>query len=89
MPIVAADSLDQHAFDLGVATRADVETAERLRRVVPELPVALITGYADAAALIQSWNGRILKKPFELSQLAAEIAELRGTSDNVVPMQMR
>ena len=50
------------------------QTAAALRAVRPGLPVVLMTGYADLKALAEAWSGPILHKPFDLADLARELA---------------
>jgi signal transduction histidine kinase/CheY-like chemotaxis protein len=52
------------------------EVIERARRLLPDLPVILATGYADAqvsGTVLE--HERVLQKPFNLDQLAAMVAE--------------
>ncbi|ARP88150.1 response regulator [Bordetella genomosp. 9] len=52
------------------------EVIERARSLVPDLPVILATGYADAqvsGTILE--HERVLQKPFNLDQLAAMVAE--------------
>ncbi len=50
--------------------------ARRLRETRPDLPVLLATGYSDAAANVPG-DFPILRKPYEIHQLAKAIASLR------------
>ena len=51
-----------------------IEVIRLVRERRPELPVVLMTGYADAAGLQNGYaTGPILKKPFTLAELAARI----------------
>jgi CheY-like chemotaxis protein len=52
------------------------EVIERARSLLPDLPVILATGYADAQAggtVLE--HERVLQKPFNLDQLAAMVAQ--------------
>ncbi|WP_338012412.1 response regulator [Bordetella sp. H567] len=52
------------------------EVIERARRLVPDLPIILATGYADAQAggsVLE--HERVLQKPFNLDQLATMVTE--------------
>jgi signal transduction histidine kinase len=52
------------------------EVIERARRLIPDLPIILATGYADAqmgGTVLE--HERVLQKPFNLDQLAAMVAE--------------
>jgi signal transduction histidine kinase len=61
-----------------------IETARRISQVRGDVPVLLITGYADTDRLEQSWKGPMLKKPFATAELSAAIAAMLSPSDNVV-----
>jgi len=50
------------------------ETAAALRVLRPELPVVLMSGYADLEALADAWSGPVLRKPFSRAELARELA---------------
>lgn len=58
------------------------ETALMARRRHPDLPIILVTGYADSDALdIAAGNGAvILRKPFEQAELMAAIDAALGTA---------
>jgi CheY-like chemotaxis protein len=45
------------------------ELAEKVATRRPEVPVLLVTGYADPERLGEAWGGPILTKPFDLDQL--------------------
>jgi CheY-like chemotaxis protein len=52
------------------------EVIERARAMLPDLPLILATGYADAqagGAVLQ--HERVLQKPFNIEQLAAMVAD--------------
>ena len=50
------------------------ETAAGLRQERADLPVVLMTGYADLSELAQTWSGPVMHKPFTLVDLAREMA---------------
>ncbi|HEY0649390.1 hybrid sensor histidine kinase/response regulator [Phenylobacterium sp.] len=50
------------------------ETAAALRALRPDLPVVLMSGYADLDALADAWSGPVLRKPFSRAELARELA---------------
>ena len=50
------------------------ETAQRIVKSFPELPVMMISGYADAEALAAAWSGPFLHKPFGAGALSSLIA---------------
>jgi PAS domain S-box-containing protein len=49
--------------------------ARRLRKIRPDLPILLATGYSDAAADVRG-DFPILRKPYEIHQLSQAIAKL-------------
>jgi signal transduction histidine kinase/ActR/RegA family two-component response regulator len=78
----------QAALDvLGVGTEFDLalldyampglnggETAQRIAARWPDLPVLLMSGFADAEALAAAWSGPMLHKPFGAGVLSAQVA---------------
>jgi FixJ family two-component response regulator len=73
------------------------EVAHAARRAQPDVPIELMTGYADARTLVEPLPPSVvlLKKPFKMQQLAAALeaallevrAAARGT--NVIPLALR
>jgi CheY-like chemotaxis protein len=55
-----------------------LDLARRLREVRPDLPVVLMTGYAEALAGRSNDEFPILAKPFGPAELSAAIARARG-----------
>jgi len=69
----ADDSYDLVFSDVVMAGEMDgVALARRLRELRPDLPILLATGYSDAAGKAAS-EFRILRKPYRLEDLNAEI----------------
>ena len=64
----------------GVSGRHLADAARAMR---PDLRVLYITGYAETAVLSEArmQGARVLKKPFTLDVLAAQIGELFADSD--------
>jgi PAS domain S-box-containing protein len=71
-----------------------IELAQAVRAACPDLPVIIVTGYADTAG----FDGRIedaavLKKPYRMSELAAAVERAlrrpsrRGKPSRVVPLR--
>jgi FixJ family two-component response regulator len=73
------------------------EVAHAARRAHPDLPIVLMTGYADARTLAEPLPPSVvlLKKPFKMQQLAAALEaaplELRaaGHASNVISLVRR
>jgi signal transduction histidine kinase/ActR/RegA family two-component response regulator len=58
------------------------ETAAALRVVRPDLPVVLMSGYADLDALSGAWSGPVLRKPFNRAELARELARATAPGEH-------
>jgi DNA-binding response OmpR family regulator len=69
-----------------------VETVQRARDSSPGLRVLYVTGYADAAATgLPTDDDPLIRKPYRLSELAAEVSRALernryAGSRNVVPL---
>ncbi len=76
-------------IDFAMPGMNGVETAEQVMMRRPELPVVIITGYADTAFPGRERPElRVLKKPFQRAELAAAlVAALAGPPGNVVPLR--
>jgi signal transduction histidine kinase/CheY-like chemotaxis protein len=57
------------------------ETARRLRELEPDLPVVLMSGYADLDNLAETWIGPVLHKPFGAQALARELARVTTAAE--------
>ena len=98
VPILAStQAIDLMISDVGLPGMSGRELAELARLHRPDLPILLITGYAENAAIRGAYLGAnmsMITKPFDLKVLAAKISELinaseaeRGASARVVPLQ--
>ena len=59
------------------------ELAAKARALHPGLPVLVATGYADMAAIEGALGGNaVLRKPFQLSDLASAVARLAGSKNH-------
>lgn len=78
----ALAELEQRRFDLLLAdfampgmNGAEVAKAAQLKQ--PELPVLIVSGYADSAAVEAALGtARQLRKPFDMAELGAAVAEI-------------
>ena len=52
--------------------------AAAIRQRWPHMPMLLMSGYADAAALAEAWSGPFLHKPFTTASLSDQVARLLG-----------
>jgi signal transduction histidine kinase/CheY-like chemotaxis protein len=59
------------------------ETALRLREIRPDLPIVVMSGFADAEALAAVWSGPLLQKPFTSAQLGEEVAKVASAVEGV------
>lgn len=65
-------------LDYAMPRMTGIELAARLREAGSVSRILLMTGYADAARLAESWTGPILRKPFDQDALARALeGELR------------
>ena len=68
-----AEPFDLILVDFQMPGITGLEMAAEVRRMAPQLPIALITGIAgilEAEAVAQAGITRILPKPFDLNELA-------------------
>ena len=72
--LATSNGIDLLLVDFAMPEQNGVEVIRLVKEKRPELPVVLMTGYADAAGLQNGdATGPILKKPFTLAELAARI----------------
>jgi signal transduction histidine kinase len=68
-----ADDVDLVIADFAMPGLNGAELAEKMAARRPELPVLLVTGYADPKRLGEAWRGAILTKPFDLEGLETAV----------------
>ncbi len=81
--LTRATRIDLLITDVGLPGMNGRELAETARRLRPELPVLFITGYAENAAIRESFTGTnmgLITKSFDLEQLSAKINEMLGSA---------
>jgi CheY-like chemotaxis protein len=74
---VAGETPPQVAvIDYAMPGMDGAQTAERLRRMIPQLPIILASGHSDTAAVERALGGEatVLRKPFDLNQLSEAVA---------------
>ncbi|HET9449200.1 MAG TPA: ATP-binding protein [Steroidobacteraceae bacterium] len=80
VPILAStQAIDLMISDVGLPGMSGRQLAELARLHRPDLPILLITGYAENAAIRGAYLGAnmsMITKPFDLKVLAAKISEL-------------
>ena len=95
----ALDILDRNAevdvvlLDFAMPGMNGAEVAREIRIRRPDLPILFATGFADAAALLEAGEDRIIHKPFVEDELAAKLAlavnAQPAASGKVVPLHRR
>jgi len=80
VPYLASDErIDLMISDVGLPGMSGRELAETARAYRPDLPILLITGYAENAAIRSGFLGAnmsMVTKPFSLDDLAAKVSEM-------------
>ncbi|HMI20629.1 MAG TPA: response regulator [Sphingomonas sp.] len=67
--------LDLVLIDFAMPGMNGAEVALAIREQRPELPILLMSGYADVEVLSAVWDGPFISKPFTANSLQARIAE--------------
>jgi signal transduction histidine kinase/CheY-like chemotaxis protein len=81
---VALAAMERERFDLLLVDFAmpgmnGAEVARTARERQPEIKVLMVSGYADSAAVESApGSARLLRKPFDLTELGAAVAETLG-----------
>jgi len=68
-------AIDIAIVDFAMPGLNGVETAAALREAQPQLPVLLMSGFADIEILSRAWRGQLMSKPFTAGRLAARIGD--------------
>jgi signal transduction histidine kinase/ActR/RegA family two-component response regulator len=68
-------TLDLALIDFAMPGVNGAEAALAIREQRPELPILLMSGYADVDVLASIWDGPLISKPFTANSLTARIAE--------------
>jgi CheY-like chemotaxis protein len=76
-------------LDFAMPGMNGAEVAREVRARRPHLPIVYATGYADAAALAEADEDRVVHKPFIEEELAAKLAAAlgEGAASNVVRLK--
>jgi signal transduction histidine kinase/ActR/RegA family two-component response regulator len=92
----ALEALDNNAkvdvvlLDFAMPGMNGAEVAREIRARRPQMPILFATGYADAEALVEAGEDRIVHKPFVEDELAEKLIRAIGTQPrtlNVVPLK--
>jgi signal transduction histidine kinase len=73
--LAKAARVDLALIDFAMPGLNGAETAVAIRAERPELPILLMSGYADVDALSSIWDGPLIPKPFTAGSLQARIAD--------------
>jgi CheY-like chemotaxis protein len=75
---LAAEAPDIAVIDYAMPGMDGAQTAERLRRLLPELPIILASGHSDTAAVERALGGAasIVRKPFDIATLAETLTKM-------------
>ncbi len=74
--------IDLLMADFAMPGMTGVELAKQVGVLRPDLPVLLVTGYADAATIAAVGTDRIVLKPFRNEDLARKIRTALGAGEN-------
>jgi signal transduction histidine kinase/CheY-like chemotaxis protein len=69
-------AVDAALIDFAMPGLNGGQTASALRALRSGLPIVLMSGYADLDALAGAWSGPVLRKPFNLADLARELSRV-------------
>ncbi len=62
-------AVDLVLLDFAMPGLNGVETARRIHERRPEVPITLMSGFAEAETLASLWTGRLVSKPFTVAEL--------------------
>jgi signal transduction histidine kinase len=63
-------------LDYAMPDMNGADVARRMRERDPDLPILMVTGYAEPEALQSSWDGPVVSKPFSAEALATALKEV-------------
>jgi len=82
--------LDCLITDYAMPRMSGEELRRRVEQLRPQLPVILLTGYADVAAVATATNTRVIRKPVSSPDLAAAVEQaVCGARADVIAMTSR
>lgn len=76
LALVTADFPSVLVVDFAMPTMNGADVARAAQKIRPDLPVLMVTGYSDTAALDGVANAQVLRKPFPLAELGKRIIAL-------------
>jgi signal transduction histidine kinase len=76
LALITDDFPNVLVVDFAMPTMNGADVARAAQKIRPGLPILMVTGYSDTAALDGVANAQVLRKPFELAELGRQISEL-------------
>lgn len=73
-----ADEITLGVFDMTMPNKSGVELAEAIREVKPNLPIVIVSGYAQPEDLVSIPGARFVSKPFRLPTLMDAVRAALG-----------
>ena len=75
---LAAERPEIAVIDYAMPGMDGAETAEQLRRLMPQLPIILASGHPDTASIERALGGQatVLRKPFDIGVLSEAMTKL-------------
>jgi CheY-like chemotaxis protein len=89
---LAAQTFTIMLTDIAMPAMSGVELAQRVRELVPEMPILFASGYADLQAFGEQLSEEtVVRKPYRLAELAARIEAMidQSRGENVVELKRR
>lgn len=78
----SCDSVDLLIADYAMPEMSGIELLQAARRKCPDLPVIIVTGYADAAGIDACIDAVLLKKPFRMNELGSTLGAALSRRDS-------
>jgi CheY-like chemotaxis protein len=75
---LTAQSPQIAVIDYAMPGMDGAQTAEQLRRLMPQLPIILASGHPDTASIERALGGQatVLRKPFDIAELSETITKM-------------
>jgi CheY-like chemotaxis protein len=82
--VSSVEAIDVVLLDFAMPGMNGGETTSRLRALRPDLPIVMMSGFADVQTLSAFWDGPLLHKPFSAASLCSQIAAAAGAEGGAV-----
>jgi signal transduction histidine kinase/ActR/RegA family two-component response regulator len=89
LSLITDDFPNVLVVDFAMPAMNGADVARAAQKIRPGLPILMVTGYSDTAALDGVANAQVLRKPFELAELGKQITALCVSSRQTVDVQRR